>query len=139
MDRRQVTSVEAPAPVGPYSQGIAAGGLVFCAGQIGLDPATGDLVPGGVRTETRRAMENLAAVLAAAGASLQDIVQTTIYVTDMAEFAAVNEEYGRFFAGGAAPARATVAVAGLPKNARVEIACIAIDGRVAGTRRPPAS
>ncbi len=138
MERRQITSAGAPAPVGPYSQGIAAGGFVFCAGQIGLDPATGNLVPGGVRAETRRAMDNLAAVLAASCASLQDVVQTTIYVTDMAEFAAVNEEYGSFFAGWAAPARATVAVMSLPKNARVEIACIAIDGRVAGTRRPPA-
>ena len=115
----------APRAIGPYSQAIAWGSLVFCSGQIALDPQTGTLVGGGdVQSETRRAMDNLAAVLAAAGSRLDRVLKTTIFLVDMGDFAAVNEIYGTYFTQ-APPARATVAVAALPKGARVEIEAIA--------------
>ena len=127
MSRRAVTTGRAPKPVGPYAQAIATGDLVFCAGQVGLDPSTGKLVPGGVVPETTRAIENLAAVLEAAGLGLADVVKTTVYVADLADFAAVNEIYGRFFRA-PHPARATVQVAALPAGARIEIDAIAVRG-----------
>jgi 2-iminobutanoate/2-iminopropanoate deaminase len=123
--RRAVETAGAPRALGPYSQGVAAGDTVFCAGQVGLDPATGKLVPGGVAAVTARVLENLAAVLAAAGLSLADVVKTTVYVTDLADFAAMNDVYGRHFTP-PYPARATVQVAALPAAARVEIEAIAV-------------
>jgi 2-iminobutanoate/2-iminopropanoate deaminase len=123
--RRALASAGAPRALGPYSQAIAAGGLVFCAGQVGLDPVTGVLVPGGIRGEAARALDNLAAVLAADGLGLEDVVATTVYVVDLAEFATLNQVYADRFAA-PYPARATVQVAALPAGARVEIAAIAV-------------
>lgn len=119
-----IATEAAPAAVGPYSQAIRAGGFVFCSGQIALDPATGDLVAGGVLAQTERVLQNLAAVLDAAGTAPAQIVKATIYLTDMADFAAVNEIYAAWL-GEARPARATVAVAALPKGALVEIDAVA--------------
>ena len=114
----------APPAIGPYAQAVVASDLVFCAGQVGLDPATGALVPGGVAAETARALENLAAVLAMAGLGLTDVVKTTVYLVDLGEFAALNEVYARYFTP-PYPARATVQVAALPAGGRVEIEAIA--------------
>ena len=114
----------APKAIGPYSQAIRAGGLVFLSGQIPLDPATGKLVEGDVASQAERVMENLNAVLAAAGLGFGQVVKTTIYLTDLGDFATVNEIYGRRFAG-SPPARSTVQVAALPRGARVEIDLIA--------------
>ncbi len=115
----------APNAIGPYSQAIVAGTLVFTAGQVGLDPKTGNLVAGDVATQTARAMENVQAVLEAAGASLHSVVKTTVYLADMGDFAAMNEVYGRYF-GDHKPARSTVQAARLPKDALVEIDTIAV-------------
>jgi 2-iminobutanoate/2-iminopropanoate deaminase len=114
----------APKAIGPYSQAVSANGLLFTAGQIALDPATGELVPGGIVEQTARALENLRAILAAAGAGLAEVVKTTVFLVDMGDFTAMNEVYGRVF-GGHRPARSTVAVAALPRGARVEIEVIA--------------
>lgn len=122
--KRAVHSPGAPEAIGPYSQAIIAGELVFCSGQIGLDPRTGVLVEGGVEEETRRVLENLSAVLGAAGASLGGVVRTTIFLTDLGDFAKVNAIYGAAFPA-PHPARATVGVSALPKGARVEIDAIA--------------
>jgi 2-iminobutanoate/2-iminopropanoate deaminase len=121
----RITSPAAPRALGPYAQAVAAGDLVFCSGQVGLDPASGALVAGGIAAETGRACENLAAVLAAAGLGLADVVKTTVYLADLAEFAAMNEVYARHFPP-PHPARATVQVARLPAGARVEIDAIAV-------------
>ncbi len=126
-----VATEQAPQAIGPYSQAIAAeaGGsrLVFLSGQIALSPSTGTLVGAGdVRAEAEQVMQNLRAVLAAAGCSFADVVKTTIFLADMADFAAVNEVYGRALPEGHRPARATVQVAGLPRGARVEIDAIAL-------------
>jgi len=118
----------APRALGPYAQAVVAGEIVFCAGQIGLDPATGRLVAGGTALETARALENLTAVLAAAGLGLADVVKTTVFVVDLREFATLNEIYGRYFRP-PYPARSTVQVAALPAGARVEIEAIAVRGR----------
>ena len=115
----------APKALGPYSQAIDTGTLVFCSGQVGLDPATAKLVDGGIEAETARAIENLAAVLAAAGLRLADVVKTTVFLADLAEFAAMNAVYARYFPA-PHPARATVQVAALPAKARVEIEAIAV-------------
>lgn len=128
MSERDVIVTEgAPKPFGgaPYNQAIRAAGLVFCAGQVGLDPASGTLVDGGVEAQARRAMENLTAVLEAAGSGVERIVKTTIFITDLGDFAAVNAVYGSFFAADP-PARSTVQVAGLPGGAVVEIEAIAL-------------
>jgi 2-iminobutanoate/2-iminopropanoate deaminase len=114
----------APKAIGPYSQGIRANGFVFTAGQVALDPRTGELVAGGISEQTSRALENLGAILTAAGTGLSQVVKTTVFLVDMADFAAMNEVYGRAF-GAHRPARSTVAVAGLPRGARVEIEAIA--------------
>jgi len=114
----------APKAIGPYSQGIRANGFVFTAGQVALDPRTGELVAGGISEQTSRALENLGAILIAAGTGLSQVVKTTVFLVDMADFAAMNEVYGRAF-GAHRPARSTVAVAGLPRGARVEIEAIA--------------
>ncbi|NQT86739.1 hypothetical protein HQ560_08255 [bacterium] len=121
--REIVLTPDAPAPVGPYSQAVKAGNLVFAAGQIPLDPATGDM-PDGIAAQTALALRNLEAVLAAAGASLAGVVKTTVFLTDLEEFAAMNEVYAGFFPE-APPARACVEVSRLPKNARVEIEAVA--------------
>jgi 2-iminobutanoate/2-iminopropanoate deaminase len=115
----------APRAIGPYSQAVRSGPWLFCSGQIGLDPTTGELVPGGVVAEAERVLENLRAVLAAAGASLDSVVRTTIYLVDLADFGRVNDIYARFFTA-PFPARATVGVAALPRGARIEIDATAI-------------
>lgn len=121
-----IRAAGAPAAIGPYSQAVSMGPFVFLSGQLGLDPVTGQLVTGGVESETRRAMENLGEVLKSAGLSFADVVKTTIYVTDIAQFAAVNTIYGQSFQGGTPPARSTVAVAALPRSAHIEIDAIAM-------------
>jgi 2-iminobutanoate/2-iminopropanoate deaminase len=122
-----VSTKEAPAAIGPYSQAVRVGDLLFTSGQVGLDPASGVLVPGGIREQTTRVLENLKAVLAAAGLDMVHVVKTTVFLKDMADFAAMNEVYAKYLAAGrvVAPARSTVAVAGLPKDALVEIELIA--------------
>ncbi len=122
---RTVHSADAPAAIGPYSQAIVADGVVYTAGQIALDPRTGELSGGDIATQTARVFDNLQAVLTAAGASLGSVVKTTVYLADMAEFAAMNEVYARYF-GDHKPARSTVQAAALPRGARVEIDCIAL-------------
>jgi 2-iminobutanoate/2-iminopropanoate deaminase len=114
----------APKAIGPYSQAIVANGLLFSAGQVALDPETGALVTGGIAEQTERALENLKAVLAAAGSDFSRVVKTTVFLVDMADFTAMNEVYARAF-GAHRPARSTVAVAALPRGARVEIEVIA--------------
>ncbi len=122
---KPVHTPAAPAAIGPYSQAIVAGSLVFTAGQIPLDPATMELVTGDVATQTARVMENVKAVLEAAGASLQSVVRTTVFLSDMGDFAAMNEVYGRYF-GDHKPARSTVQAARLPRDVKVEIDTIAV-------------
>ena len=122
-----VVTAAAPAPVGPYNQAVKAAGLLFCSGQIALDPATGAMLgDGDVELETRQVLANLQAVLAAAGCTPQQVVRTTVFLADLADFAAVNAIYGEVFGEGVSPARACVEVAALPKAARVEIDCIAV-------------
>jgi len=121
----RIQTETAPAAIGPYSQAIRANGLVFCSGQIPIDPATGKFVAGGIAEQTEQVLKNLSAVLEAAGSSLERVVKTTVFLADMAEFAEMNEVYGRFFTG-QTPARATVAAAGLPRDARVEIEAVAL-------------
>ncbi len=125
--RRKIESAQAPKAIGPYSQAIEARGArtVWLSGQIPLDPATGELVPGDVSAQTARVMENLKAVLAAAGAGLEHVVRCTIFLADLADFARVNEVYGRSFPKDP-PARSTVQVAALPRGARVEIDAVAV-------------
>jgi 2-iminobutanoate/2-iminopropanoate deaminase len=122
-----VSTNEAPAAIGPYSQAVRVGDMVFASGQVALDPATGQLVAGGVSEQTVRALENVKAVLAKAGLSLAHVVKTTVFLKTMGDFAAMNEVYARYLVpeGVVAPARSTVAVAGLPKDALVEIEVIA--------------
>jgi 2-iminobutanoate/2-iminopropanoate deaminase len=118
----------APAAIGPYSQAILAGNTLYLAGQIGLVPATGELVAGGIREETRQVMENLGAVLREAGFTFDHVVQSQVFLVDLAEFEAMNEIYGDYF-GDEPPARATVQVARLPRDARVEILMTAVNPR----------
>jgi 2-iminobutanoate/2-iminopropanoate deaminase len=125
MARERIQTSGAPAAIGPYSQAIASGTLVFASGQIALDPTSGQLVEGDVRAQTRQALHNLSAVLEAAGSSLGQVVKTTVFLVAMADFTAMNEVYGEFFANDA-PARSTIAVAELPRNARVEIEAVAL-------------
>ena len=119
-DRAVIETDGAPAAIGPYSQGVRVGSTLYLAGQIGLDPSTGELVSGGIEAETRRAMQNLEAVLVAAGYSFGDVVQAQVFLADLAEYGQMNEIYASYF-GEAAPARAAVQVARLPRDARVEI------------------
>jgi 2-iminobutanoate/2-iminopropanoate deaminase len=128
MTRTAVSTTDAPKAVGPYSQGIAAGGLVFCAGQLGLDPASGQLVEGGVAAEAEQALTNLRAVLDAAGCTFADVVKTTVFLADINDFGAVNEVYARFVAD-PPPARSTFAVGELPKGGRIEIEAIAVQAK----------
>ena len=124
MAKKVVSTPEAPAAVGAYSQGIVSNGFVYCSGQVPLDPASGELVGGSIADQTRRCLENLSAVLTAAGSSLDDVVKVTAFLIDMNDFPEFNEAYSEFF-GDEPPARATVAVAGLPKGAEVEVECVA--------------
>jgi len=116
---------EAPAAVGPYSQAITAGGFLYTAGQIPLDPATGELIEGDITAQTTRVLENLRALLHAAGAGFADVVKTTVFLTDLADFAAMNAVYAGYFQA-PFPARSTIQVAALPKGARVEIEAVAL-------------
>jgi 2-iminobutanoate/2-iminopropanoate deaminase len=119
-----VSTAGAPRAIGPYSQGVKANGFLFTAGQVGFDPATGELVDEGIAEQTTRVLENLRAILEAAGLDLRSVVKTTVFLVDMADFAAMNEVYARAF-GDHRPARSTVAVAALPRGARVEIEAVA--------------
>jgi 2-iminobutanoate/2-iminopropanoate deaminase len=123
--RQTIQAAGAPKAIGPYSQAVKAGGFLFCSGQIAIDPSTGDMLGASdVKAQAKRVMENLKAVLEAAGASFASVVKTTIYLVDLGDFGAVNEIYGGYFAGDP-PARATVQVAGLPRGALVEIDAVA--------------
>ena len=124
--RAAISTTAAPAAIGPYSQAVAAGPFLFASGQIGLDPATGKLVEGGTDPQTRQVMANIGAVLLAADLDFADVVKTTIFLADMNDFAAVNAIYAESFEGLAPPARSTVAAAGLPRGARVEIEATAL-------------
>ncbi len=125
--RTTVATEYAPAAIGPYAQAIVAGDFVFCSGQIPLDPTTNRIVEGGIEIQTRRVLDNLAAVLQAGGSSLAQVVKTTIFLADMDDFATVNTIYGEYF-GSEPPARATVQVARLPRDVRIEIEAIALRG-----------
>ncbi len=125
MAKEVVRSDRAPLPIGPYSQAIRANGLLFLAGQLALDPATGQFLPGDIKAQTKRVMQNLAAVLEAAGSSMDRVVKTTIFLKDMNDFGAMNEEYASFFRE-LPPARTTVQAARLPRDALIEIECIAL-------------
>ena len=122
--KQAISSPDAPKAIGPYSQAVRAGQLLFVSGQVPLDPATGQIVAGDIETQTRRVFDNLGAVLKAGGRSFADVVRTTVFLADMNDFAAVNDVYGTYFSE-PYPARATVQVARLPKDARVEIDVIA--------------
>lgn len=122
-----VATEKAPGAIGPYSQAIKANGMVFCSGQIPIDPATGNFVSEDVAEQTEQVLKNLGEVLAAAGASFQTVVKTSVFLADMNDFAAMNEVYGRYFDSNK-PARATVQAARLPRDCRVEIDCIAVVG-----------
>ena len=122
--KKVVSTSNAPAAIGPYSQAIISNGFAFVSGQIPLDPGSGQIIAGGIEEQTTRVIENLAAVLDAAGSSLSDVVKTTVYLKDMSEFAAMNNVYAQYFTKNA-PARATVEAARLPRDVRVEIDCIA--------------
>jgi 2-iminobutanoate/2-iminopropanoate deaminase len=124
MSIRIVTTDHAPKAIGPYSQATIAGGMIFTAGQIALNPATMEVVSGGIREQSERVLLNLQAVLTAAGSDFSKVVKTTVYLVDMADFTAMNEIYAKFF-GDNKPARSTVAAAGLPRGVRVEIDVIA--------------
>lgn len=125
MDLRSVSTEKAPKAIGPYSQAIVAGDLIFAAGQVALDPATGELVSGDIRLQTARVLDNLTAVLEAAGSGLDRVVKSTVFLADFAEFAAMNEVYAQRF-GQHRPARSTVGTSALPRGARIEIECIAV-------------
>jgi 2-iminobutanoate/2-iminopropanoate deaminase len=127
MTRTAVSTTDAPAAIGPYSQAIVTDGFIFTAGQVGLDPATGNLVEGGVEAQAERALANIGAILAEAGASMADVVKSTIFLMNMADFGAVNAIYGRHVAD-PPPARSTVGVSALPRGALIEIEVIAHKG-----------
>jgi 2-iminobutanoate/2-iminopropanoate deaminase len=122
--KKVIASSEAPAAVGPYSQAIATGNFLFCAGQIPLDPATGNLIEGDVKAQTERVLENLGGVLRANGMTYADVVKTTVFLTDLANFAQMNEVYARYFTE-PFPARSTIQISALPKGSQVEIEAIA--------------
>ena len=127
MQPEAVITASAPAPVGPYNQAVKAGGVLYCSGQIALDPSTGLMVGAGdVEAETRQVLSNLQAVLEAVGSSPGQVLRTTVFLADLGDFARVNAIYAELFSDGVSPARACVEVAALPKGARVEIDCIAL-------------
>lgn len=126
MEKEIVATPQAPAAIGPYSQGVRTGNLIFTAGQIPLDPATQQVVEGGIKEQTTRVLQNLKAVLEAGGSSLDRVVKSTVFLTDFSDFADMNEVYGAFLGnGGAAPARTTVEVSRLPRNVLIEIELVA--------------
>ena len=125
MNKHVISTVNAPSAIGPYSQAVRTGNLLFVSGQIPIDPKTGEFVAGGVAEQTKQVLKNLAAVLEAAGSGLDRVVKTTVFLADMKEFSGMNEVYATFFSG-PPPARATVAAAGLPREARVEIEAVAL-------------
>ncbi|MEX1139631.1 MAG: RidA family protein [Bacteroidota bacterium] len=127
MTTKRVFTDQAPAPIGPYSQAIIAGGFVYTAGQIPLDPVTKNLVEGDIKVQTEQALKNVESILKAAGTSMKSVIKTTVFLKDMGEFAQMNEVYARFFSE-SAPARSTVEVARLPKDVKVEIEAIAVVG-----------
>ena len=127
--KRAVLTPGAPAPVGPYSQAIVSGGFVFASGQIPLDPATGKLIEGGFEAQAERVLDNLRAVLEAAGASLDSVVRTNVFLTDLALFPRLNAVYGRYFTADPKPARSTIGVAALPLGAQLEIEAVAAVAR----------
>jgi 2-iminobutanoate/2-iminopropanoate deaminase len=132
MDKRIITSPDAPKAVGPYSQAVGAGRILFCSGQIPLKPATGELADGDATEQTTQVLENLGAVLRAGGLGFADVVKTTVFLTDLGDFAAMNDVYAEYFTNNQ-PARSTIQVAALPKGARVEIEAIAVaDSDAAG-------
>jgi len=122
-----VSTESAPKALGPYSQGVRAGQFLFVSGQVPIDPATGELITGGIAVQTRRALENVGAILAAAGASFQHVVRTSVYLADLGDFGAMNEVYATFFTA-PQPARSTIQAARLPRDARIEIDVIAFLG-----------
>ena len=122
--KKQINTAAAPAAIGPYSQAIEANGMVFVSGQLPIDPATGTFAEGGIKELTRQSLTNMKAILAEAGLTMANVVKTTVFLADMADFAEMNEVYASFFEG-VCPARSAVAVKTLPKEARVEIECIA--------------
>ena len=123
--KKQITTTNAPAAIGPYSQAIEANGMVFVSGQLPVNPATGEFAEGGIKELTRQSLTNMKNILAEVGLTMDNVVKTTVFLADMADFAAMNEVYASFFEG-VAPARSAVAVKTLPKNALVEIECIAV-------------
>ena len=123
--KKQISTTNAPAAIGPYSQAIEAGGMVFVSGQLPVNPATGEFAEGGIKELTRQSLANMKNILAEVGLTMDNVVKTTVFLADMADFAAMNEVYASFFEG-VAPARSAVAVKTLPKNALVEIECIAV-------------
>lgn len=123
--KKVIATKQAPAAIGPYSQAIEVGNMLFASGQLGLDPETGDFAPGGVKAQTEQSFRNIQAILAEAGYTMENVVKTTVYLADMADFAAVNEVYAAQFSGDF-PARSAVAVKTLPKNGLVEIEVIAV-------------
>ncbi|MCB0496228.1 MAG: RidA family protein [Cyclobacteriaceae bacterium] len=124
MDKRIINTPNAPAPIGPYSQAVVSNGMLYISGQIPINPATGELISGGIKDETHQVMKNLKAILEEAGVNFDHVVKSSIFVADMGDFAAINEAYGSYF-GDNPPARETVEVSTLPKNVNVEISCIA--------------
>ncbi|MBL7720004.1 MAG: RidA family protein [Flavipsychrobacter sp.] len=125
MEKKIIKTNNAPAPIGPYNQAVAAGNMLFVSGQIALDPATGALLQGDIQAETKLVMENLKAILTEAGTDFSKVIKSTIFLMDMGQFAQVNEVYGSYFDNATAPARETVQVSGLPKGVKVEISVIA--------------
>lgn len=125
--KKQISTTNAPAAIGPYSQAIEANGMVFVSGQLPVDPATGEFAEGGIKELTRQSLTNMKNILAEAGLTMANVVKTTVFLAEMADFVAMNEVYASFFEG-VAPARSAVAVKTLPKNALVEIECIAVKG-----------
>ena len=123
--KQQISTTAAPAAIGPYSQAIEANGIIFVSGQLPIDPATGAFAEGGIKELTRQSLTNMKAILAEAGLTMANVVKTTVFLADMADFAEMNEVYASFFEG-VCPARSAVAVKTLPKEARVEIECIAV-------------
>lgn len=124
MLKQEISTKKAPTAIGPYSQAVSVGGMIFCSGQVAIDPKTNTMVEGGIKEQTKQVLENLKAVLEGAGAGLGEVVKTTVYLKDIGDFAEMNDVYGKFFKK-PFPARATIQVARLPKDALVEIECIA--------------